>query len=113
LSNFLSYLVQEAHPLHVASAGTSFVLYICVTIAEEAVMKILSYSVLLLFVGAGFLGLASGCSMSGSAESYNQTIEAHPIDGMNRDITESQMGAVHESPSLSPPPVRPDFAYDR
>jgi hypothetical protein len=76
-------------------------------------MKSRSCQLLVLVVGVGLLGLTSGCSMSGSAETYNQNIEGHPIDGLNRNITENQGGAVHEPPSLSPPPVRPNFADNR
>jgi hypothetical protein len=79
----------------------------------EALMKTRIVQVMLVLAGAGLLGLTGGCSMSGSAEAYDSNIEAHPIDGLNRNITESQIGAVQEAPSLSPPPVRKDFASDR
>ena len=77
----------------------------------EALMKTRIVQVMLVLAGAGFSGLTGGCSMSGSAEAYNPNIEAHPIDGLNRNSTEGQMGVVQEAPS--PPPVRKDFASDR
>lgn len=36
-----------------------------------------------------------------------------PIDGLNRNVTAKQGGAIHDPTSLSPPPVRRDYATDR
>jgi hypothetical protein len=72
-------------------------------------MKTRIAQVMLVLAGAALLGLTGGCSMAGSAEAYDPHIEAHPIDGLDRNSTESQMGAAQEAP----PPVRKDFASDR
>jgi len=61
------------------------------------------YFILLCTLSAG---LMAACQSSPYASS-NNTMGEPAIDGLSRNITQTQGGAIRDPMTLSPPPVRP------
>ena len=56
-----------------------------------------------------------GCESTQAPNPATATLlqNERPIDGMSRNVGENQGGAIHDPYTLSPPPVRRDYASER
>jgi hypothetical protein len=59
--------------------------------------------------------LLGGCESTRSNDPATATLlqNEHPIDGLNRNVSESQGGAIQDPYSIYPPPIRRDYTNDR
>jgi hypothetical protein len=55
-----------------------------------------------------------GCeSTTRSPETAKLLENEHPIDGLNRDVSQSEAGSIRDPYSRKPPPIQRDYATER